>query len=219
MGGTFGARAKAIPYRCPECNGRGNELESTILNLLHDEHGWGFAYAGQQFQVELNVGAWNGKTLVVRGKVDEIRDDGLPVDVKAFSQSSVDDHITNGPKLYYLWQQAVYTHGMGSPHYYMPIYNKSTGKMVPSSMGPKEPAYTREDIRDRVLQVEEAFHSGIMPESCPADYGCQYYYLHDQKPVGTIPEGAEVLLAARINLSRKMNSLESQVHARRGYPA
>ena len=200
-----GMDARPFPKPIQQAMDEGTELESTILNILHEQYHWGFAYSGQQFQIELNCGAWNGKTLIVRGKMDEIRDDGLPVDVKAFSQSSVDRHIPD----YYLWQQSVYTYGMGVDRYYMPIYNKDTGKMVERTLAPMIPKYTREQIRDRVLAVEEAFQSGTMPNDCPAEYGCQYYYLHDQKVIDELPDDAKVLLVARINLSRKIATIRS----------
>lgn len=196
--------AKPFPKAIQDAMDEGTELESHILNLLYEEHHWGFARDGQQFQVELVVGAWNGKTLIVRGKMDERRDDGYPVDVKAVSESFFTHPIPD----YYLWQQSVYAIGLGKDRYYMPIYNKDTEKLWDPSLVALVPKYNREQIRDRVLQVEEAFYENKMPD-CTNEYGCPYYYLHEQKPTDVLPEPAVLLVRARIKLSEKIKTLEA----------
>lgn len=201
-----GLEPKPFPAPIQKAMDEGTELESTILEQLYTDHGFAFDYGGQQFQVELVVGAWNGKTLIVRGKMDE-KAFGRPVDVKAMSQSTIDS--LRGSSLYrkYEWQQSVYCVGMGADMYYMPIYNKDTGKIEPWSVKPLFPRYSRDDIRDRVMQVEEWNEKGTMPDECPAEYGCQYYYLHDNQQKDELPTEVHQLVRARINLSRKIETL------------
>ena len=182
----------------------GTALEGTILNLLYDRYNFSFAYESQ-FVVELNVGAWNGKTFIVRGKVDEIgSDDGTrrPIDVKALTQDQIDAPTPER----YLWQQSVYTHGLNADKYYMPIFNKATWEIEDRSLVPLVPKYSREQIRDRIIEVERAFFENEMPP-CPGEFGCQYWYLHEEKPKEELPEKVVAIARARIILNRRINSL------------
>jgi len=167
-----------------------------------------------QFQVELNIGAWNGKTLIVRGKVDEIgstdQKNFYTIDVKAFSQSTIDDFRSGGFTAFphYAWQQSAYAIAFNENFFYMPIYNKDTGKIEEWSLDLQKPLFTRDQIRDRVLSIEEAYEQNTIPQ-CTADYGCQYYYLHDEKePPATLPGECLSLCSARIVLSEKIKKLE-----------
>lgn len=210
-----GLEARPIPKPIKKAMDEGTELEDTILKLLYDEHNFTYGYQGQQFQMELNLGAWNGITLIVRGRCDEIgyntkvANNPLPIDVKAFRQELVDEYRTKGllgiPR--YAWQQSVYGVSYGSDAFYMPIYNKDTQKIEPWSLEPLQAPYTRDQIRDRVIQVEEWYDKSLMPDDCPAEFGCQYYYLHEQKDEGTIPPAVEQMLRARIKLSAKIDTL------------
>jgi hypothetical protein len=205
---------RSIPDPILKAMNEGTDLEPHILNLLYEDHGFTFG-DGQQFQVELNVGAWNGYTLIVRGKMDERGNRYgvtimLPIDVKAFAQSTVDEFRSKGFKAFphYAFQQSVYAHGLDAPAFIMPIYNKDTGKIEEWSLGPIPPIYTRDQIRDRVMEVEEAFHSGTMPDNCPGDYGCQYWYLHDGKDTDDLPDDVVPLIRTRIKLSEKIKTLD-----------
>lgn len=212
-----GMEARPIPDTIMKAMDEGTALEAHILNLLYEEYHFDFGYQGQeQFQVELDLGTFNSIRVVARGKVDEI---GCPlalkstvgdltIDVKAFGQQLVNEYHTKGilglPR--YAWQQSVYARGYGKDHFYMPIFNKATEKLEPWSLQPIPAPYTFEQIRERIMTVEEAFYNSTMIEECPAEYGCQYYYLHDQKTIDTLPEEAKVLLIARINLSQKIDT-------------
>lgn len=215
-----GMDARPIPATIKKAMDEGTELEPTILNMLFEDHNFTFGYQGQQFQIELDVGTFNGVRVVVRGKCDEIgypldkqmvMQGALTIDVKAFRQALVDEYRTKGilglPR--YAWQQSTYAVGYGKTHFYMPIYNKDTGKIEEWSLEPIPAPYTFEQIRERVMTVEEAISEGKMPEVCLNEFGCQYYYLHDQKVVDELPENAKVLLVARINLSRKIKTFEA----------
>lgn len=214
-----GMERKPIPQVIQQGMDEGTNLEPVILNLLYERHGFSFAYdqQGQQFQVELNLGAWNGKTLIVRGRVDEVGTGpnlnppvNLPIDVKALTQDQISDIFDKArfPERY-AWQQSVYAHGMGTDYFYMPIFNKGTWEIEPFSLIPMHPMKTREEIRDRVLQVEEAFANNTMPDDCPASFGCPYFYLHEQKLPDVIPEDAVALCKARIRLSEKIKIFEA----------
>lgn len=213
-----GMDPRPIPDTIQKAMDEGTALESHILNLLYEEYHFDYGYQGQdQFQVELDLGTFNSIRVIARGKVDEIgcplalksQVGDLTIDVKAFGQRLVDEYRTKGilglPR--YAWQQSVYGRGYGKDFFYMPIFNKDTEKIEPWSLQPIPVPYTLEQIRNRIMTVEEAFHDSLMPTECPAEYGCQYYYLHDQKTVDTLPQDAIVLLVARINLSCKIDTL------------
>lgn len=209
-----GMEPRPFPAAIQAAMDKGTELEPIILEKLYTDHDFTFAYGGQQFQVELDVGTWNGIRCVVRGKMDERGHQAsnplygdLPIDVKAFGQRLVDEYRTKGLNAlpHYAWQQSVYGHGSGTTHFLMPIYNKDTEEIEEWSLTPIPVPYSFEAIRNRIMTVEEAVADSKMPEECPADYGCQYYYLHDEKLVDSLPEGAELMLRARINLDNKIS--------------
>lgn len=210
-----GLEARPFPKVIQDAMDEGTELEDTILKMLYDEHDFTYGYQGQQYQMELVVGSFNGITFIVRGSCDEVgyntkvANTPLPIDVKAFGQNLVDEYRTKGllglPR--YAWQQSVYGTAYGSGAFYMPIYNKDTGKIEPWSLNPIQVPYDREQIRDRVMVVEEWFDKGTMPDECPAEFGCQYYYLHDTKVRDDLPAEVTQMVQARINLSRKIDML------------
>lgn len=208
-----GMDRRPIPKVILDAMDEGTRLEPIILQKLFDEYEFTYGYQGQQFQVELDVGTFNGIRCVVRGKMDEKGHQAsnplygdLPIDVKAFGQTLVDQYRTKGLLSLpgYAWQQSVYGHGTGNTHFLMPIYNKATGEIEPWTLDPIAVPFTFEQIRNRVMTIEEMFHEGNMPAECPADYACQYPYLHEGKLVDTLPEGVEVMLRARINLDNKI---------------
>jgi hypothetical protein len=208
-----GLDRQPLPQVVQQGMDEGTALEPVILNLLYEDHGFTFGYQGQQFQVELNLGAWNGKTLIVRGAFDEIGAPAgqphRPIDVKALGEDDVRalriKGITSKPR--YAWQQSVYAHGYGAPAVYMPIFHKGTWKIESWSLQPIPPAYTVDQIRDRVLQVEEAFAEGKMPDQCPADYGCAYPFLHDQNISNELEEAPALLARASIKFAKRIDAL------------
>lgn len=210
-----GMEATAIPAPIQKAMDEGTDLEQRILTELYEKHDFTYGYQGQQFQVELDCGTWNGIRCIVRGAVDEIghvstHDMGdLTVDVKAFGQKLVDEYRTKGimglPR--YAWQQSAYAQAFGKSHFYMPIWNKAKEEVESWSLLPILIPYSAGQIRDRIMTVEEAVANNKMPEECPAEYGCQYFYLHDKPTVDTLPDKAQVLLIARINLDNKITTL------------
>jgi len=213
-----GMDARPIPPPIRKAMDEGTELEPIILEKLYTDHDFTFGYQGQQFQIELDLGTFNGIRVVVRGKVDEIGNPAskpqygpLTIDVKAFGQRLVDEYHAKGILgiEHYAWQQSAYGHGYGKEYFYMPIYNKDTGLIEPWSLEPIRVPIGFEQIRERIMAVEEHIANGTMPDDCPAEFGCQYPYLHDQKPVDHLPEAARLLLVARINLDDKIKTLSN----------
>ena len=205
--------ARPIPDVIQKGMDEGTNLEPIILDLLYTQHNFSFAYGseGQQFQLELNLGVWNGKSLIVRGKCDEIGRQvthggpDLPIDVKAFTEDDVARYRTRSFDAFprYAWQQSVYAHAYGHDAFYMPIFHKGTWEIEPWTLHPLKPLHTVDEIRLRVLEVEEAFYSNTMPEQCDRDFACVYPYLHEDKPVDTLPDEATLLVSARIKLSQR----------------
>lgn len=200
----------------------GTALEPTILNLLYDKYDWTFADGGKQYIVEMVVGEYNGLTLMVRGKVDDIgcpaipnlpnsQQNHRPIDVKAFTNDDVEKYRKHGFAAFprYGIQQSIYCIGYEADMFYMPIFNKGTWQIEEFSLAPQRPPYTRADIAERVLAVEIAFATGNMPESCPADYACQYPYLHEGKQKDELPVAAQGLAHARIIIATKVKALEA----------
>jgi hypothetical protein len=182
----------------------GTALEPTILRILSEHHDIRFEPDSSQRQVELNLGEWSSKTIIVRGKVDAVLNGGFPVDVKAFTQDQIDQGIPD----YYEWQQSVYALGMNREIYMMPIFNKSTWQIEEWSLDPRAAKYPLSSIRRRVFQVEGAFETGIMPNDCLADFACQYPYLHDAKLPDQLPNNTVEIARARIKLSEKIRTFE-----------
>jgi hypothetical protein len=208
-----GMDRRPIPEIIKRGMDEGTALEPIILDLLYTKHGFSFGYQGQQFVVELNLGAWNGKTLWVRGSVDEIGGPPgypeVPIDVKALPESDVTQLMVKGitAKPNYAWQTSCYIHGYRSEFMFMPIFHKGTWEIEEWSLEPIKPTYTIDQIRDRVLQVEEAFYAGTMPEQCNGDFACVYPYLHDQNVIETLPEQPALVARARIWLSQRIDNL------------
>lgn len=214
---------RPIPKVIQDAMDEGTEMESMILDLLHERHGFDFADSRQE-QVELIVGAYNGMTMIVRGKVDELgcmfnptlprgAQTYLPIDVKKWGQSLVDSFLSHGwagvPK--YAWQQSVYAEGFNTHVFIMPVYNKHKKEIEPWSLVPVPQQFTRDDIAARVIEVEIAYADGKIPDSweCPGDYACQYPYLHEGKSTDSLPGNAVPLLKARIAVSEKIGMLEN----------
>lgn len=204
---------RPIPDVIKKAMDEGTDMERMILDLLYTDHDFTFGYQGQQFGIELDCGTYNGIRCIVRGAVDEIghqadNPPARPIDVKKFGKTLVQEYMTRGimgvGEGRYAWQQSAYAHGYGSPDFIMPVYDKVTGKIIPKSLEPIMAPISFEQIRERVMTIEEYAADGKMPDDCSGDYACQYPYLHDQKAVDHLPDDAKALLIARINLDRKI---------------
>lgn len=213
-----GHERTAIPQVVKRGMDEGTDLEPVILNLLFEKYNWTFA-DGSQSVLEMNVGAFNGKTLWVRGAVDEIgcpadpmvvgnsMQKHKPVDVKAFTNDDVEKYRDKGFAAFprYAWQQSFYGLAYGTDSFYMPVFNKGTWAMEEWTLAPHGILFTRDQIAARVLEVEEHAMNGTMPDKCDGNFACVYPYLHDQPAEkDTIPEAALPLARTSIILRQKI---------------
>lgn len=217
-----GMEAKPPPDHMLKVFAQGTNLESTILDLLYNEHNFTFQDGGAQKTVtlDLHVELPSGTLEHVRvtGHVDQygcIADPALsnadqlhfPIDVKAFAQSTVDNYRTKGLLAFphYAWQQSVYALGLGHLKFYMPIYNKDTQRIEPWSLDPIAAPYDEQAIAERIALVESAFINSTIPD-CTLNYPCPFYYLHDdEKPTNTpLSPNVDALISARIKIDHKI---------------
>jgi hypothetical protein len=196
----------------------GTALEPTILDILLNVHDFHFVEDSRQHKIEINCGAFNNKTLWVRGAVDAIVWGGgnarqIPVDVKAFTNDDAElfhNRQFDHPGFRrYAYQQSAYAIGCNTDHFIMPIFNKGTWQVERWSLVPHRIVVSREEIIQRVLDIEQAYSDLKMPQECPSDFGCPYPYLHDSSPREDVPEAAQRLVDARISLSQKIRTLEA----------
>lgn len=191
----------------------GHELEPVILKMLEDD---GWALEGFQQKVELHVGInHEDKQLYMVGHVDALgtplgANHFLPVDVKAFAQSTFDKFFGEGIAAFphYAWQQSAYCHGLGVDEFLLPIYNKDT-KELRIFLG--TPTITYDDIVDRIFAIEQMAERGdnITTIACTADWGCPYSYLHDDKPIDALPDTADMrqAIANYLDCKRRIDFL------------
>ena len=191
----------------------GTNLEPTILSILHDKHNFEYAPNGAQRQIEIVCGSYNGYTHIVRGRIDQLgtstNGSPLPIDVKAFTPDDCDKFREHRWDAFpgYAWQQSCYAVGMQTNSFFMPIFNKGTLRIEPWSLCIYKSLYKRKEIRDRILDIEEAYESNTMPDSCPSDFGCPYPYLHERQDPDQLPDNVIPIARARIMLSEKIASL------------
>jgi hypothetical protein len=207
-----GLDPQPYPQKIQRAMDKGTELEPVILNLLYDEHGFNFADGGFQKEVLLPI----TDTIIIIGHVDQEgapeNKPALPIDVKAFSQSLVNDIRNKGIVSipHYAWQQSVYALASGHKLFYMPIFNKDTGKLEEWSLKPMQAPYDELDMLKRIRSVEEAFANNDMPD-CSNEYGCPFYYLHDTPlPTDIIPTSAIPLIRVRIAINNKITNYTTQ---------
>jgi hypothetical protein len=205
---------------------RGHELEPIILNALM-ARGWELRnYQGEVlFQV---VTLPSGLIISVIGHYDcearyplpDIKDgaggnvqswsEWFPCDVKGFGPDLISEYLSHGIDNlpHYQYQQAIYVLGHPTAKaYLMPIWDKEKNELLSSSLYPRIPDITLEDIERKLLLVERDFVNSNMPD-CTNEFPCPYYYLHDEKekPPDTVPESAHVFIRARQNADAKIKS-------------
>lgn len=199
---------------------KGNELEPMILGLLQDI-GWTITDPQGEVRIKVGTNMSNGisRDVVVVGHYDALggppqTEHLLPIDVKAFGQAYTNDFLSKGITAFphYLWQQSVYSVAFDSRGVYVPIYNKDQGQLEPHSLFTivHPPLMSASDIIRRVLDVEDSFQTGDMPD-CTKTYPCPYYYLHDEprKAEDSIPDALHPSIDAYMNLSAKIKTLSS----------
>jgi hypothetical protein len=191
----------------------GHKYEPIALAKLQQEHGWRLEGNSEQHEVILNLGITGGRRIDIVGHVDALgRPPGapnfMPIDVKSFSQTSVDDFLGNSLFPHgYDWQQSVYALALGRDNFCLPLYNKDTGELTVKIYDTLP--HTYEEIADRIAKIE--LFCASTPElvssvECPSSWGCPYSYLHDAKPVAPIPVPALDLIPAYQIAKRKVDA-------------
>jgi hypothetical protein len=192
----------------------GHFLEPTILALLVSR---GWKIWAPQKEVTLHVGTIaSGQQLYVIGHVDALGQRPtdptfMPVDAKAFSQSTMDSFLGNGIASFphYAWQQSVYAIALGREQFCLPLFNKETEELtikVYDSL-----PYNYEDIQDRVFMVEGLYESTTDPTTidCPGSWGCPFHYLHDAASVDSLSAEQQQMALTHLALKRKIDTLST----------
>jgi hypothetical protein len=134
----------------------------------------------------------------------------MPVDAKAFAQSTMDEFLSSGILAYphYAWQQSAYCEGFSCNKFCLPLWNRDTSQLTVKVYDTHPFSY--EEIQDRIFDIEDlaskATPIGDIP--CPASWGCPYDYLHDVKGVDTLPEAAESLLVGYLIARKKIETYQ-----------
>lgn len=208
---------------------RGHELEPIILDALVKK-GWELRnHQGEVFFQVVTLPS--NLTISVMGHYDcEARypligqvpnhthdadwSEWYPCDVKGFGPDLVSEYLSHGIDNlpHYQWQQSIYV--MGHPTakaFLMPVWDKEKSELLSSSLYPKIPDITIEDIERKLLEVERAYVNSIQP-ACTNDYPCPYYELHDGPVIDTtimLPEEAIPFITARHNADAKIKLFQS----------
>jgi hypothetical protein len=211
LAARLGYDPKPPPARLQQAFARGHELEPTILALLETNYGWTLESGSNQASMELHLGSGpDGRELYVVGHVDALGTPPggthyMPVDAKAFAQSTMDSFLADGILAFphYAWQQSAYCEGFGVNKFCLPLYNKDT-KQLTVKVYETHP-YSYDDIQARVYEIEElaAAHYDITTVQCDASWGCPYDYLHDVKTPDQLPEALTALVNNYLLASRK----------------
>lgn len=205
---------------------RGHELEPIILKALTDK---GWELRNPQGEVFFQVFTLpSGKIISVLGHYDcEARypmppstpniatawSEWFPCDVKGFGPDLVSEYLSHGIDNlpHYQWQQSIYVIGHPTAKaYLMPVWNKEKSELLSSSLYPKFPDITLEDIAAKLSSIELAYINSQMPD-CTNDYPCPFYELHDtpSAPPDILPPNAALFVTARNNADAKIKLFQS----------
>lgn len=82
----------------------------------------------------------------------------------------------------YRWQASVYMHALRMPLTWVRWHRDNTAGQSPRIEFEtlREPPYTMEQIRERLDAVEEAASRAQLPTECSRQFGCAFYYLHEE---------------------------------------
>lgn len=206
--------AKPPPAALQKAFDKGHELEPMILALAEERLNTKFTWYQQETTLSLGVNA-AGQNLWVVGHVDAVYRSpnlgGIPVDAKAFAQSTMNDFLANGIESFphYAYQQSVYALGLNTTRFILPLYNKDTEELIIKQYDSLP--VTREQITMKVLEIELAFENGSSSDDIPCDssWGCPYSYLHDEKDDESLTSSDLETAIAYNRVSEKIKSLES----------
>lgn len=196
----------------------GHELEASILYDLVKTYGWEIKEGSQQAECSISIG-WNedGYELVVVGHVDALGrpygayEKWMPIDAKAFAQSTFDQFQANGIRSFphYYYQQNAYAVGFDATQYCLPLWNKDKKQMGAVRVFDVDPDEAYELICGKVWEIENLVKDRIPVTNvdCPGTWGCPYPYLHDSKPVDQLSPDLIDRVEAYTALKRKIDAL------------
>jgi hypothetical protein len=218
-----GMEAKPTTAKMQAIFDRGKELEPVILRALQDK-GWELRnYQGEVlFQVFTLP---SGTVISIIGHYDcEARyplpngnsfiwSEWLPCDVKGFGPDLVSEYLSHGIDNlpHYQWQQSIYIIGHDTAKsFLMPIWDKEKNELLSSSLYPRIPDITLQDIETKLLGIERHYLESTMPP-CSNEFPCPFYYLHDtvETPDDDLPSEAELFVTARQSADAKIKLFQS----------
>jgi hypothetical protein len=194
---------KPPPANMQKVFDEGTELEPIILKKVHDEYD--IKLYDHQKEIKFYVGDSVDKPVFIVGHIDACDHNNVPIDAKAFSQSTWDKFYSQGIEAfpYYLWQGWAYAYGMNAPGFRLAIYNKDTEELrIETYYLPDNPL---DQFKLRIASVENLL--GFDPPSCDNSYPCPFYYLHDAIDKAELPLNAQILLTVYNKLTLKLKSL------------
>lgn len=221
----YAARMRENPMSPPPALQRvfdqGHELEAGILYALAKDEGWVIDPDSEQRTLEISITETGGREVVVRGHVDAVgfnplADDQtpMPIDAKAFSQSTLDKFLTEGINAFphYAWQMSFYALAMDTESFCMPLWNKDENNLTVKVF--HSLPYDQNDIFHRIAEIEVlAAESDRIPYDavdCLGTWGCPFRYLHDEKEVGTLDERLAQQVEKYWALSNEIKTLETR---------
>lgn len=225
-GARSGYPAKPPSAKMQAIFDRGHELEPIILAAL-EAKGWELRnYQGEVlFQVFTLP---SGTIISIIGHFDcEARypllgqeanpshdkdwSEWYPCDVKGFGADLVSEYLSHGIDNlpHYQWQQSIYVIGHDTAKaFLMPVWDKEKGELLSSSLYPRIPDITLEDIANKLAAIEHAYLNSQMPD-CTGDYPCPFFGQLCEKPAAApredvVPEEAILFIIARNNADAKI---------------
>lgn len=211
LAARLGFDPKPPPAKLQAAYDEGHRLEPIILKRLEDDYHWVLEQHQAEMQLHLGTGP-DGRELYIVGHVDCLGTPPggkhwMPVDAKAFAQSTLQDFLAAGLLAFphYAWQQSCYCEGFHTENFCLPLYNKDTDTMRVKVYDTHP--YSYEDIQERVYHIEGLVKfADVINVPCSADWGCPYDYLHDRKPVDTLPDELAQLVRNYLTVKHKLDA-------------
>lgn len=170
------------PTNLQKAYDRGQKVEPIVLDMLRRDRGW--QIVSPQREVELPLTSKISVVGHTDGETWESSPGRRVVEVKSQSELEWKRFATDGwdggffPK--YKWQLSAYMLALDLPAFMVRALWDGEKVADIDVIEVAEPFYTLEDIRRRVLRIEAAAATGVLLADCTSDYGCPYFYLHEE---------------------------------------
>lgn len=197
----------------------GHRLEPIVIEKLETD---GWTITGQQKEVNIDI---IPGVAIIQGHIDGlcVRPNCVAeevLEVKTMSHKNFLDWKSNGwdsklPLIQkYKWQASCYMFGTGLAHVLVG-WDKQTGEYWVEVEN--RPFHLISDLANKVAAAEQAIKDGIPPSDCQ-DWGCPFWYLHENKDA--IPEEKadgelDTLMTAWLEADRKKKIYEGEAKALR----